>query len=63
MASRLVLINYTNFEPDEAVTRVVNAKIFNGNGNGLLAPKDTLTKAEALTAVRNLLLQSELINN
>lgn len=45
-----------------SVSRVVNAEIFNGKGNGLLAPKDTLTKAESLTAVRNLLLQAELIN-
>lgn len=45
-----------------SVRRVVNAEIFNGKGNGVLAPKDTLTKAEALTAVRNLLLQAELIN-
>lgn len=45
-----------------SVKRVVNAEIFNGKGNGVLAPKDTLTKAEALTAVRNLLLQAELIN-
>lgn len=44
------------------VERVVNAEIFNGKGNGVLAPKDTLTKAEALTAVRNLLLKSELIS-
>jgi hypothetical protein len=46
-----------------SVTKAVNAGIFNGKGNGILAPKDTLTKAEALTAVRNLLLHSELINN
>lgn len=44
------------------VERVVNAEIFNGKGNGLLTPKDTLTKGEALTAIRNLLLKSELIN-
>ena len=45
-----------------SVRRVVNSQIFNGKGEGILAPKDTLTKAEALTAVRNLLLQAELIN-
>ncbi|QHI71783.1 S-layer homology domain-containing protein [Aminipila terrae] len=42
--------------------RVVNAEIFNGKGNGILDPKGTLTEAEALTAVRNLLLKAELIN-
>ena len=44
------------------VERTVNAEIFHGKGNGLLAPKDTLTQAEALTAVRNLLLKAELIS-
>lgn len=42
--------------------RVVNAEIFNGKCNGILDPKGTLTEAEALTAVRNLLLKAELIN-
>ncbi len=45
-----------------SVQRVVNADIFNGKGNGVLAPKGTLTQAEALTAVQNLLVKAELIS-
>lgn len=45
-----------------SVERTVDAGIFNGKGNGILAPKGTLTQAEALTAVRNLLVKAELIS-
>lgn len=45
-----------------SVERTVDAGIFNGKGNGILAPKGTLTQAEALTAIRNLLVKAELIS-
>ncbi len=44
------------------VNQVVAAGVFNGQSPTKLAPKSTLTYAEAATAVRNLLVASELIN-
>ncbi|AKL96977.1 surface protein [Clostridium aceticum] len=44
------------------VQRTVNADIFKGKGNGILDPKGTLTHAESLTAIRNLLIRAKLIN-
>ena len=44
------------------VKKVVNARIFNGREHALLAPNDYITHAEALTAIRNLLINAGLIN-
>lgn len=46
----------------ENVKQVIDAKVFNGVSATTLAPNSTLTTAEAATAVRNLLVQSQLIN-
>ena len=45
------------------VRDVLAAKVFNGTTPDLLSPKANLTHAEALSAIRNLLLQSGLIND
>ncbi|MCC5910806.1 MAG: InlB B-repeat-containing protein [Clostridiaceae bacterium] len=45
------------------VRRAVDAGIFSGKGDGILDPKGTLTHAESLTAIRNLLIKAGLINN
>lgn len=47
----------------ESVKKTVSADIFNGRTFTTLAPKGTLSFAEAATAVRNLLLASKLIND
>ncbi|QHI73632.1 ubiquitin-like protein [Aminipila terrae] len=47
---------------EPSVKRVVNTEIFNGKGSNILDPKSKLTEAEALTAVRNLLVKAKLIN-
>jgi len=59
--------NYTDYAlvsgwAKENVKQVIAAKVFNGVNSTTLAPKATLTTAEAATAVRNLLVQSNLIN-
>lgn len=46
-----------------SVKKTVSADIFNGRTLTTLAPKGTLSFAEAATAVRNLLLASKLIND
>ncbi|PKM51238.1 MAG: hypothetical protein CVV02_07725 [Firmicutes bacterium HGW-Firmicutes-7] len=45
------------------VQKVVNCNIFNGKGNDILDPKGTLTHAESLSAIRNLLIRAELIDS
>ncbi|MEN1760406.1 fibronectin type III domain-containing protein [Anoxynatronum sibiricum] len=45
------------------VGRVLDADIFKGRQNGTLDPKGTLTHAESLTAIRNLLVEAALINH
>ena len=44
------------------VKKTVSAGVFNGKTIGTINPKDTFTCAEAATAIRNLLVASELIN-
>jgi hypothetical protein len=44
------------------VTSVLGANVFNGRSPNLLEPKSNLTYAEAATAIRNLLIESGLIN-
>ncbi len=44
------------------VKKTVSAGVFNGKTIGTINPKDTFTRAEAATAIRNLLVASELIN-
>lgn len=45
-----------------SVKKVVESKIFNGKASGKLGLKDPITHAEALTAIKNFLIGSELIN-
>jgi len=52
-------ISYWAYIP---VRKVVGAGVFNGRTDRTIAPKDTITNAEAATAVRSLLLSSKLIN-
>lgn len=44
------------------VKKTVSVGVFNGKTNETLNPKDTFTYAEAATAIRNLLIESDLIN-
>lgn len=44
------------------VKEVLSAHVFNGSSTKLLAPKSNLTYAEAVQAIRNLLVASKLIN-
>ncbi len=44
------------------VRNVVNSGIFNGRSDDYLSPKSSLTHAESLAAIRNLLIKSELID-
>jgi hypothetical protein len=44
------------------VKKTVSANVFNGRTKNTIAPKGTLTYAEAVTAIRNLLIESKLIN-
>jgi len=46
----------------ESVKNVLAARVFNGKSANTIAPKDTITYAEAATAIWNLLVKSELIN-
>ncbi|WP_069999273.1 S-layer homology domain-containing protein [Cellulosilyticum sp. I15G10I2] len=46
----------------EAVSKTLSAGVFNGRTEDTITPKGTLTHAEALTAIRNLLTESGLIN-
>lgn len=46
----------------DSVTKVVSVGIFNGTGNGELSPLSKLSHAESITAIRNLLVKSKLIN-
>lgn len=46
----------------DAVLVSVNSKVFNGKLSDSLKPKDTFTKAEAATVIRNLLIIAKLIN-
>lgn len=60
--------NYTDYSAvanwaKEDVKEVISAKVFNGVSASSLAPKATFTNAEAATAVRNLLVESGLIND
>lgn len=45
-----------------SVKKVVESKIFNGKASGKLGLKDPITHAEALTAIKNFLIGSELID-
>ncbi len=47
----------------DAVKKVINSGVFNGTTENTIAPKRTLTCAEAATAIRNLLIKSKLIND
>lgn len=58
--------NYTDYESLYAwskphVAHVIVAKVFNGMTSTKISPKSNFTKAEAATAISNLLMQSELI--
>jgi hypothetical protein len=60
--------NYVDFlESSEwaksSIKRVLSAKVFNGEKADVLAPKSKITNAEAITAIRNLLIESGLIND
>jgi len=44
------------------VKKTVSAGVFNGKTKETINPKDTFTCAEAVTAIRNLLVTKELIN-
>ncbi len=46
----------------ESVKKAIGARVFNGRTSTLISPNDTLTCAEAATAVWNLLRESNLIN-
>ncbi len=46
----------------EGVQQVLQAEIFVGRGNGLMALKESLTYSEALVSIRKLLVRAELIN-
>lgn len=46
----------------EAVRETLNSEVFNGKAKDILAPKEMLTHAESLTAIRNLLVKAKLIN-
>ena len=45
------------------VNRVLNARVFNGSSKTNISPLGTFTYAEAATAIRNLLLEAELIKD
>jgi hypothetical protein len=77
MASRLVIFNAEDFEPDKAITRADFAEyivralglyreglahVFNGTTATKISPKASLTYAEAVQAVRDLLVESNLIS-
>ncbi len=47
----------------ESVENVIAARVFNGKTANTIAPLDTITYAEATTAIWNLLRESELIDN
>ena len=47
----------------ETVKETLAAGVFKGRTTDKIVPKGTLTHAEAATAIRNLLVESELINN
>jgi len=44
------------------VKDVIAAKVFNGTSMTTISPKSTFTHAEALAAIRNLLVEANLIN-
>ncbi len=61
------LVNYTDANKvanwaKPMVEKVVNAGVFNGRTKNSLVPNGTLTHAESLAAIQNLLIQSTLIN-
>ncbi|MDD3571178.1 MAG: S-layer homology domain-containing protein, partial [Lachnospiraceae bacterium] len=45
------------------VEKSISTKIFNGRSKEKIEPKGTFTKAEAATAIRNLLIEAKLIND
>jgi recombination DNA repair RAD52 pathway protein len=47
----------------EAVKKTVGSGVFNGTTANTLDPQSTFTYAEAATAIRNLLLEAQLIND
>jgi hypothetical protein len=46
-----------------SVKKVISANVFNGRTKNTIVPQGTLTYAEAASAIRNLLVESGLINN
>ncbi len=59
--------NYTDYETVSSwaktyVKEVVSAHVFNGTGTTTISPKANLTYAEAAQAIKNLLVESKLIN-
>lgn len=47
----------------DSVKTAISSKIFNGRSQTKIEPKGTFTKAEAATAIQNLLIESKLINS
>ncbi|MBN2852309.1 MAG: S-layer homology domain-containing protein, partial [Clostridia bacterium] len=59
--------NYTDYEQvgswaSPCVREVLSAHVFNGTTDTTISPKTNLTYAEAIQAIRNLLVESQLIN-
>jgi hypothetical protein len=46
----------------DSVSKTISAGVFNGRSEDTIAPKEGFTYAEAATAIRNLLVESKLIN-
>ncbi len=59
--------NYTDYEQvgnwaTNYVKEVLSARVFNGTSTTRISPKSNLTYAEAAQAIKNLLVESKLIN-
>ena len=59
--------NYTDYEQvgnwaTNYVKEVLSARVFNGTSTTTISPKSNLTYAEAAQAIKNLLVESKLIN-